>query len=130
MSTRQSIYLEGFGHGGQPIPAAARVGNLLMTGGIHGGDITEGTLPSGVNEQIACMFKNLAAILEAGGCTLDHVVRITITLKSTEFRQVLNEHWVRLFSDPMQRPARHVVINEALGAAMLVQCEAVAFADD
>jgi hypothetical protein len=36
--SRRSIHIEGFDHGGQPIPAACRVGNIVMTGGVYGFD--------------------------------------------------------------------------------------------
>jgi hypothetical protein len=34
--SRRSIHIEGFDHGGQPIPAACRVGNIVMTGEFTG----------------------------------------------------------------------------------------------
>ena len=32
---RKSFEIEGYSHGGNPIPAAARVGNIIATGGIY-----------------------------------------------------------------------------------------------
>ena len=44
MAKRRSIVIEGFAHGAQPIPAASRVGNIVMTGGVHGIDPATGKL--------------------------------------------------------------------------------------
>ena len=33
---RKTIDIEGFSHGDQPVPAAARIGSTLVTGGIFG----------------------------------------------------------------------------------------------
>ena len=43
---RRRIEVEGFGHGGQPIPAASRVGNIVMTGGGCGLDPETGKIPT------------------------------------------------------------------------------------
>ena len=45
MSNRKSIEVEGFSHGANPIPAASRVGNIVMTGGISGQDPVTGKVP-------------------------------------------------------------------------------------
>ena len=42
---RQSFELEGYSHGNNPIPAVARIGNLIMTGGISGIDLATGKMP-------------------------------------------------------------------------------------
>ncbi len=69
---RRSIEIAGFAHGDQPIPAASRVGPLLMTGGVHGIDRAAGQIPDTIEAQAHNMFANLEAILRAGGGTLDH----------------------------------------------------------
>ena len=50
MTERRSIDVEGYRHT-NPIPAASRVGNLLMSGVITGRDPTSGTLPPSLEEQ-------------------------------------------------------------------------------
>lgn len=42
---RKTINVAGFSHGDQPVPAASRIGNLLVTGGIFGLDPERGTIP-------------------------------------------------------------------------------------
>ena len=65
MVKRRSIEVAGFSHGGQPIPAASRVGDLIMTGGVYGLDPASGAIPGDVAEQARLMFANLGRILEA-----------------------------------------------------------------
>ena len=127
MSARRSIVVEGFNHGQQPIPAASRVGPLVMTGGVHGLDPVTGKLPDGVEDQARLMFENLARIMAAAGGTMATIVRMTVYVKVPEARAAVNAEWLRAFPDPADRPARHTLVNETLPANMLVQCDATAW---
>lgn len=127
---RRSIEVEGYGHGAQPIPAAARVGPLVMTGGVSGLDRTTGKLPDDVQEQAALMFDNLRLIMEAAGGGMDAIVRMTVYVKVPEARAAVNEQWLKAFPDAGARPARHTLVNETLPANMLVQCDATAYIVD
>jgi len=126
--TRRSIEVEGFSHGAQPIPAACRVGPLIMTGGVYGLDATSGKIPDEVGEQARLMFANLARILEAGGAGLDDVAKVTVYVKVPEARAAVNAEWLKAFPDAASRPARHTQQNDHLPANMLVQCDATAWA--
>jgi regulator of RNase E activity RraA/enamine deaminase RidA (YjgF/YER057c/UK114 family) len=129
MSGRRSIEIVGFGHGGQPIPAASRVGPLLATGGVYGLDPATGTLPDDVGEQVRLMFANLARILEAGGGTMGAIARMTVFVKDPAARGAVNDEWVRTFPDADRRPARHTLVNDNLPGKMAVQCDAMAWID-
>ena len=122
--TARSIEVEGFSHGAQPIPAASRVGPLVMTGGIYGLDPATGALPDGVDEQARLMFANLRKVLAAAGGGLGSIARMTVYVKVPEARAAVNREWLAAFPDPAARPARHTLVNEHLPANMLVQCEA------
>lgn len=127
MSARRSIVVEGFNHGQQPIPAASRVGPLVMTGGVHGLDPATGKLPDGVEDQARLMFENLARIMAAAGGTMATIARMTVYVKVPDARAAVNVEWLRAFPDPADRPARHTLVNETLPANMLVQCDATAW---
>jgi 2-iminobutanoate/2-iminopropanoate deaminase len=127
--TRRSIEIEGFGHGAQPIPAASRVGPLIMTGGVYGLDRATGKIPDNVADQARLMFDNLARVLEAGGGGLGDVARMTIYVKVPEARAAVNAEWLKAFPDPGSRPARHTLQNDALPANMVVQCDATAWVE-
>jgi 2-iminobutanoate/2-iminopropanoate deaminase len=126
MNKRTSINLEGFSHGAQPIPAASRVGNIVVTGGVYGLDRSTGILPDEATKQTVLMFANLKDILSAAGSSLDEVVKMTIWVRVPEARQAVNEQWLLAFPDAASRPARHTFQNDHLPANMLVQCDAFA----
>lgn len=125
---RKSIEVEGFGHGGLPIPAASRIGPLLVTGGIHGLDL-EGGEHGDAQDQTKRMFANLQSILEAGGAGFEAVVRMTIYVKTPEARQAINAEWLKAFPDATSRPARHTLTYDYLPGPMVVQCDALAYVE-
>lgn len=130
MGARRSIEIEGFNHGAQPIPAASRVGNIVMTGGVYGLDPTTGKLPDDVEKQAELMFQNLQRIVAAAGGSLDEIVKMTVYVKAPEARAAVNKHWLVAFPDPQSRPARHTFQNDHLPANMLVQCDATIVIQD
>jgi 2-iminobutanoate/2-iminopropanoate deaminase len=125
MTSRKAINVSGYDHG-QPIPAACRVGNIVMTGGVAGLDPATGKLPDDVNRQAELMFANLERILSAADASMDQIVKMTVWVKVPEARAALNEQWLRAFPDAAARPARHTLPNERLPANMLIQCDAFA----
>lgn len=129
MGARRSIEVPGFSHGAQPIPAASRVGNIIMTGGVYGLDSETGLIPDDVDQQAELMFENLKRIIEAAGAGLDRIVKMTVYVKVPEARGAVNKHWLIAFPDAASRPARHTFQNDHLPANMLVQCDATAVVD-
>ncbi len=126
MTERTSINVPGFGHGQLPIPAASRVGPLVMTGGVHGSD-ENGQIPGDVAEQVRLMFWNVGRIMKAAHGGFESIVRMTIYVKVPEARAAVNAEWVKAFPDGAARPARHTLVNENLAGNMLVQCDATAY---
>lgn len=122
---RQSVHVDGLGHGDLPIPAASRIGDIVATGGIRGVDKQTGEMPASFAEQAELMFSNLKTILESAGCGLDDVVKLTVWMCDVADRPALNRPWLRAFPNPDSRPSRHVLIH-SLPGAMRVQCEALA----
>jgi 2-iminobutanoate/2-iminopropanoate deaminase len=127
MSKRRSIDVEGFSHGSLPIPAACRVGNLIMTGGVYGLDPATGKIPDTVADQARLMFANLGRILKAGGATYEDVAKMTVYVKVPEARAAVSAEWLAAFPDASSRPARHTLQNDHLPANMLVQCDVTAW---
>lgn len=125
----QSIYVDGLVHGDNPIPAAAVVGSLLMSGGVSGTDRSTGTLPEDIRAEIAGMFDNVGAILDAAGGQWDQVVRIDVALTDPSLRAAVNDEWVRRFPDPARRPARKTDAGATLPGGFRVQCTFVANLD-
>jgi 2-iminobutanoate/2-iminopropanoate deaminase len=127
MSNRTSIYVAGASHK-NPIPAAARVGNLLMSGLVSGPDPDTGQRPDYLADQCANMFANIRAIVEGGGGATDDIVKVTVYLANPADREALNEQWLAMFPDPHDRPARQAMPNPP-NPDWLILCDFVAVID-
>jgi len=124
MTRTKSIHVDGLRHA-NPIPAAARVGELLMSGIIGGVDPASGELPASLDEQCAHMFRHVRAIVEAGGGSVDDIVKITVYLAEHGARDALNREWLAMFPDPQRRPARQAMPGTP-NAGRLIECDFVA----
>lgn len=122
----RSIYVQGLGHGTNPIPPAARRGPLLMTGGVRGVHRDTGALPADGPEQARLAFANLRTLIEAGGGTADDLVHVTVFAADGSLRPAVNDEWVAMFPAEEARPARHVLVQDLPGG-MKIQLEAVAW---
>ena len=127
MSRRQTIYLKDFGHK-NPIPTACRIGDTLMSGIVYGLDPQTGQVAETLDAQCRLMFAHVRAIVEAGGGTIDDIVKMTIWLKDRSQRDPVNREWEAMFPDPADRPARQAMSADLPGG-MLVQCDFVAKID-
>lgn len=121
MPRRKSIYVDGMGHA-NPIPAACRIGNTVMSGVILGKDPATGKPAATLEDQVRFMFDNLEAIVKASGCTMDDVIKVTVWMNDRTKREVLNARWIAMFPDPHDRPARHTM-DATLGGGIQVQCD-------
>lgn len=106
----RSIDLPGASHNA-PIPAGARVGNILCSSAISGKDAATGQLPDDMAQQARHAFANLRALLEAGGATLGDVVKLSVTVRDNAVRDAVNTEWLAAFPDPHDRPARHITVH-------------------
>lgn len=120
----RSIDVPGASHKA-PIPAAARVANILCTSAVSGKDPASGQLPTAVGSQVKNAFANLRAVLAASGASLDQVVKFSITLHDDSVREAVNAEWLAAFPDPQDRPARHITVHP-LQHGMLLQLEVIA----
>jgi 2-iminobutanoate/2-iminopropanoate deaminase len=77
-----------------------------------------------VAEQTARVMRNLAAILEEAGASLDSVVKTTVFLKDMNDFVAMNEVYGRHFGE--HRPARSTVEVSRLPKDVRVEIEAVA----
>ena len=120
----RSINVSGASHKA-PIPAAARVANVICTSAVSGKDPASGELPADLSAQARNTFANLRAVLEAGGGTLLDVVNLGVVIKDNAVREAVNAEWLASFPDPQDRPARHIVVQD-LQHGMWLQVEAMA----
>ncbi|NLD54459.1 MAG: RidA family protein [Burkholderiaceae bacterium] len=123
---RQSVYVQGFGHG-NPIPAACRIGNLVWSGSIQGTDPETGEYGETLEGQCRLMFDHVRRIAQAAGVGVVDIVKVTVWMKDRTQRGALNGPWLEMFPDPASRPARHTM-NGSLDGRKLVECEFIAVA--
>jgi 2-iminobutanoate/2-iminopropanoate deaminase len=84
---------------------AVRAGGLIFVSGTAPHDPDTGKLVgSTIQEQTDQCLRNISAILEAAGSTLDKIVSATVVLADEEDFQGMNEEWLRWF--PSNPPAR------------------------
>ena len=110
-----------------PYSQAIRTSGLLFTSG----QIPlqpDGTLVNGdIREQTRQVMQNLQAVLEAGGSSLDKVVKCTCFLADMNDFAAFNEVYGEYFdSEP---PARSAVQVARLPRDVAIEIEAVALAD-
>ena len=81
-------------------------------------------LTGDVSEQTELVLKNLRAVLEAAGSSMDQVIKTTVFLSDMHNFAAMNEVYARHFGD--HRPARAAVQAAALPKFCDVEIECVA----
>jgi 2-iminobutanoate/2-iminopropanoate deaminase len=76
-----------------------------------------------IREQTKRVLENIIAILEAGGSSLEKVVKVNVFLRRKELFQDMNEVYSKYF--PNSPPARSTVVTDLLRDDMLVEIEAI-----
>ncbi len=108
-----------------PYSVAIRTGEFIFVSGTLGihpetGDLVAG----GIEAQTRKALENLANVLEAGGSSLDQVVKTTVFLQDMGEFPTMNNVYASFFSqDP---PARSTVEVAALPKGAAVEIEAIA----
>lgn len=124
---RKSIEVAGLNHAGNPIPAASRVGPLLVSSGINGMDPADSSIPDTVEQQARLVFENIERIMQsAGGATTD-IAKCTFFVRDKSSKGAIDEQWNAMFPDADARPARHTLAYDGLPGPVLVQAEIIAY---
>jgi 2-iminobutanoate/2-iminopropanoate deaminase len=109
---------------GAPYNQAIRTGDLVFVAGQLGLTPAGGLADGGIAEQTEQVMRNLAAILEAAGTSLDGLVKTTVFLADLGDFAAMNEVYARHVGE--RPPARSTVEVAALPSGALVEIEAVA----
>jgi 2-iminobutanoate/2-iminopropanoate deaminase len=125
---RRTIEVEGLDHGAMPIPLAVTLRGLLVSGGVAGTDPATGERPVELDEEVAQLFRNLGAILEAAGSNTSDILKLTFFVRDRSIREAINREWVAMFPNAEDRPARHTLLQD-LPPGMRVQAEMLAVTD-
>jgi reactive intermediate/imine deaminase len=107
-----------------PYSQAVKVGNTVwISGQIPLDPITMAVVEGDISAQAFQVFKNLSAIAEAAGGSLNHAVKINISLTDLADFDAVNTVMKSFFSEPY--PARACVQVAALPKAVAIEVEAV-----
>jgi 2-iminobutanoate/2-iminopropanoate deaminase len=111
-----------------PYSQAVRIGTLVYTAGQVALDPAVGKLVGeDAPAQTEQVLRNLKAVLEAAGSSLENVVKTTVFLASMDDYKAVNEVYGRFFTE--SPPARSAVEVSRLPLGALVEIEAVAFVE-
>ena len=108
-----------------PYEQAIKVGELIYTAGQIPIDPKTGNLVAGaIAEQTRQVLENLKAVVEAGGSSLDRVVKATVFLKNIADFAAMNEVYAEYLGQA--KPARSTVAVAELPRGALVEIDFVA----
>ena len=109
-----------------PYSQAVKTNGMVFCSGQIPIDVATGEFVSeDVAEQTEQVLKNLSAVLEAAGTSLNNVVKTTVFLADMSDFAAMNEVYAKYFSD--NKPARATVQAAGLprGARVEIECIAV-----
>lgn len=107
-----------------PYSQAVAVGGMVFLSGQLALDPATGALvPGGIREQTEQALKNIEAILEEAGLTMDNMVKTTVFLADIADFAAMNEVYAKHFTGSY--PARSAVQAAALPKGGLVEIECI-----
>jgi reactive intermediate/imine deaminase len=106
-----------------PYSQGITVGDFVFTSGQIPVNPATGEIPEGIAAQAEQSCKNVAAILEAAGVTLENVVKTTCFLAEMSDFAAFNEVYAQYF---ISKPARSCVAVKDLPKGVLCEIEALA----
>ena len=111
-----------------PYSQAVRAGNLIFASGQIPIDPATGEFVSGeIAEQTEQVLRNISAVFEAAGASLNEVVKTTVFLADMDDFTAMNDVYARFFGE--HRPARATVQAARLPRDAKVEIEAIAWVD-
>jgi 2-iminobutanoate/2-iminopropanoate deaminase len=110
----------------RPFSPAIRAGDLLFVSG-HGGfqNLKTGEPIEGIEAQTRQCLEHIKEVLEAGGSSLDDVVKVSITLADVNDFAKMNAVYQQYFKSDF--PARSTIIAELTIPNMIIVMECIAY---
>ena len=106
-----------------PYSQAWAVGDFVFASGQIPVNPATGEIPAGIAAQTEQSCKNVAAIMEAAGVTMENVVKTTCFLADIADFAAFNEVYAKFFTS---KPARSCVAVKDLPKGVLCEVEAIA----
>ena len=108
-----------------PYSQAIKVDNFIFTSGqIPFDPETNELVGEDIESQTRQVFKNVTAVLEAAGATLDDVVKTTMFIQNMDDFNTVNEIYGEFFTE--NPPARSAVEAARLPKDVLIEVEVIA----
>jgi 2-iminobutanoate/2-iminopropanoate deaminase len=107
-----------------PYSQAIVAGGFVFCSGTAGIDPVAGVPADGIESQTRQALKNLAAVLESAGASMDDLVKVTIFYSDVDDFAVINEIYAKHMPDPP--PARSAPANVRLPRGLLISIDAIA----
>lgn len=108
-----------------PYSQAIRTGDFLFLSGQIGIDPTiKRIVDGGIEAQAHQVLKNVSAVLENVGLSMDHVVKTTVFLKDMTHFKIVNDIYSQYFKSPF--PARSAIAVQGLPLSAEIEIEAIA----
>ena len=107
-----------------PYSQAIDLGSAVITSGQIPVDPATGAVPDGVAAQAEQCLRNLKAVLEAAGTSMDKVVKTTVFIADMNTFSEINAVYAAFFAEPY--PARSCVEAARLPKDVLLEVEAIA----
>lgn len=125
MSSKQPLSSPAAPQAVGPYSQGIRMGDFVFTAGQIPLDPATGEITGAtVTEQTTRVLENLKAVLAAGGCTFDDVVKTTVFLTDLATFGEMNAVYANYFKQPF--PARSTIQVAGLPKGARVEIEAVA----
>lgn len=109
-----------------PYAQANKYGNLIFTSGQIPLDPSTGEIPGSVKEQTVRVLENVKAVVEAGGSSMEKVLKTTVFLKDMNDFAIVNQTYASFFNEGSY-PSRSAVEVSRLPKDVLVEIEAIAY---
>ena len=117
-----------------PIPAGhysqavVHGGLVFISGQLPVDPLTGEKITGSIEEQTRQVLKNISAILDASGSSIDQVLKVTVYISDISLWGKVNEIYTEVFGD--HRPARAVVPTPELHFGFKIEVEAIAALKD
>jgi 2-iminobutanoate/2-iminopropanoate deaminase len=114
-----------------PYSQGVQASGMIFTSGQIPLDPQNGKIVEGeIGAQTERVIANLGAVLEAGGSSLEKVVKTTVYLKNMEDFGAMNSIYAKYFAtDGVVAPARSTVEVARLPKDVLIEIDAIALVD-
>lgn len=126
---KQIVHTEKVPHAIGPYSQGVKYNGFIYTSGQIPFNVEKNELvTTGIQDEVHQVMKNVIAILEAGGTTIDQVVKTTIFVKDLNDFNAVNEVYASYFNDE-NYPARECVEVARLPRDVNVEISVIAIAD-